>query len=456
MPEAQKQDIVTRTARWFHEHRKTPRYEFTKLRLPNPFRKNSHEGLRVHVTHDYDAAREILKRHESYQTIGFVKKGMGRFIGTALILDNGESWKDLHKRLVGFFSKKSVSANVLPIAAAETKGMTKSWLARRGPIDVEREMRTLTARVIMPVVFGDSMSDRNGREMIEATSVSIDSLRAPNLLMKLSRMVGQPYDRIPPASKAMKEANDTVTKILTEVVTSRRKLDRQPDDILGRLIEAQDVGTKNAFDDTRIMNNALMFIVAGHETTAEALTFTLHELTKHPRELEFLMQEVSAARGGRPGIDAGDYPSMPRAKDGFREALRMHPTAWQIGRESHVDEVIHVGGEIGDIEMRKGDLILIDLVKMHHDKAYFDRPDEFLPGRFADYQKTNPRGLMSFGDFARVCIAPEFAIGEGTVAVAGIFNDLSLRVLERPTGDVYAFTTRPEGRFLVEAAPRHP
>ena len=322
----------------------------------SPLHITSRTGkLRAHDTADPDVARDIFKQRDAFRTPTFVKKAMGQFIGKALILDEDESWKYTHDLIADIFSRKGVSNSIAPVIVEECDTMIDDWLKNGDtPIDAERAMRGLTARAVLRVTFGKTVDEKEGEAIIDTATVALESFRKPSGLTLLSRIFGMPYDHVPRMKKEYADASKKMDSILDGIITRRRKLNQQPDDILGRLINAKDLETGGPLSDKKIKDQLVMFIVAGHETTAAALTFALDELLKNPEEIEKIRRETDGVTKGN-NVKPDDFNNLPSACNAFKEALRLHPTAYEIGREAL--ENTTAGGR----EFKKGDLVRIDI-----------------------------------------------------------------------------------------------
>ncbi len=431
-----KEGLWKRIVHTFREKKETAHYKFNKI-----------GKLRVHEFTDPVAAREILRQDANFGTPRFVKKGIGRFIGNALILDEGESWQNMHNLMVDIFSPKGVNKTIAPVITDECDKMIDRWLKDGKPLDLEHEMRGLTAKVVMRVVFSDSINEKQAQDIIDASTVTIESFRKPHKLTVAMRMLGIHKEYIPPMKKTYKESAAKIDGILETIIAERRKLKEQPDDILGRLLEATDVATGQPLTQKQIKDQLVMFIVAGHETTAVGLTFSLHELLKNDKELKKVQNEVDNFTHGQ-RLTPGDYNRLPNVRDAFKEAMRLHPSAYEIARECEHDTVV------GGVQIKERDLIRISVLEMQRAPDLWQNAAEFKPERFR--KEPMPRAWLPFGTGPRVCLGMTMAMTEGTLALAEIFNRVTFDVTERPTGEQLVFTMRPLGKLEATAKERKP
>lgn len=431
-----KEGLWKRVIHTFRDKKENLHYKFTRI-----------GKLRIHEFTDPTAARDILRQDGNFGTPSFVKKGIGRFIGNALILDEGESWQNMHNLMVDIFSPKGVNKTIAPVVSDECDKMIDRWLKDGKPLDLEHEMRGLTAKVVMRVVFSDSITEKQAQEIIDASTVTIESFRKPHKLTVAMRMLGIHKDYIPRMKETYKESAAVIDNILDSIIAERRKLQSQPDDILGRLLDATDVATGKPLTQKQIKDQLVMFIVAGHETTAVGLTFSLHELLKNEIELKKVQAEVDKVAHGA-HLAPSDYNKLPNVRDAFKEALRLHPSAYEIAREAEHNTVV------GGVDIKKHDLVRISVLNMHRAADLWKDAADYKPERFR--KEPFPQAYLPFGAGPRVCLGMTMALTEGTLALAEIFNRVTFDVTSRPTGEQLVFTMRPLGKLEATPKPRNP
>jgi cytochrome P450 len=428
-----------------YENREEPHYSFKKR-----------GALGYYDVTDPQIAGEVLRRDMDFPIPSFLKKGLARFIGPhALALDEGAPWKNRHALLADIFSPKRITENIAPLILQESDAMIDRWLAEKKTVDAEQEMRRLAARVVMRMIFSDDISDRESADIIEAATVSLESFRTPKLLTKLVRIsgvdkllrkMGMSGDYVGPPQKPVAEGLKTINAIIDRIIAKRHALppEQQPDDVLGRMI-ASKLEDGQAMSDEEIRGQVIMMIVAGHETSAVGLTYALLELLKNPQEQERIRTQVKTALEGKP-LQGRDHVKMLSAQQAFREALRMHPPAYTIARESRVDT------KIGDADIKKGDLITINVKDMQRSEDLWPEANLFKPERFE--KSKNPAAYMPFGRGAHMCIGMSLSVTEGGLVLSDIFNRVNLEMVNEPKGEQFAFTMRPVGRLEMNVTPR--
>jgi cytochrome P450 len=203
--------------------------------------------------------------------------------------------------------------------------------------------------------------------------------------------------------------------------------------------------------DRQLRDEVMTLLLAGHDTTALALTWTFVLLAQHPEVEARLLDEVDGVLEGRPPT-AADTPRLRYTEQVFTETLRLYPTAWAIGREAIRDTTI--GGQ----PIRKGTNVLMSPWVIHRDPRFYDEPAAFRPERWADgLEKRLPRfAYVPFGGGQRVCIGSSFAQLESTLLLAQIAQRFRLALAEpaRPVEPLPVVTLRPREAVPMRLARR--
>lgn len=442
----------TRFKHHFYETIKRPHYTFNKV-----------GKMRVHDIHDPEVMKTILRDIDTYQGPAFVRNTMEKLIGYSLINDDGDSWRNMHHVFAQSFSPKGVQERMTPVIIEETDAMIDRWLAKGEPVDIEHEMLDMTGKVITRIIFSTGISEADGRDIIETVAKTLREAREPTGLGKVMKKLGLPYDHagfLPsvilratgisneyPASvpKEFETATKHIDDILYRVIQERRALPMQPNDVMGSLVNATGVDGK-PLSDKEIRDQVLMLIVTGHETTAVGLTFALQEILRRPDVQKGIRDEFNAVTGGNRPLTGRDYNSLNFTQNAFKESLRLHSSVYMITREARKD------ADIGDIHIKKNDLIRMDLRLLHHSPDYWPEPEKYDPGRFAE--NGFPRAYMPFGGGPRTCLGMTLSLMEGALVLSKLFNRVNLDLKHELDGERYFFTTRPEGHLIAAIAPR--
>jgi cytochrome P450 len=191
--------------------------------------------------------------------------------------------------------------------------------------------------------------------------------------------------------------------------------------------------------DTQVRDEVMTLLLAGHETTANALTWTWFELGRHPDVLGKLVTEVDAL--GKRAVTVEDLPALPFHAAVVDEAMRMHPPAYMTGREALHDVTL------GTHKLPKGSIVAVNIRGIHRRADYFPAPDAFMPERMMpDAKKARPRHhYLPFGAGPRVCIGSHFALLEAQLALATMVQRARVRLVSARIEPEPMVTLRPRG-----------
>lgn len=251
-----------------------------------------------------------------------------------------------------------------------------------------------------------------------------------------------------------KDALYKLNKVLYSVIDNRRKDKGRHEDMLGILMDARDDDHGIGMTDTQVRDEVMTIFLAGHETTANALSWTFYLLSQYPEVQKKLFDEIDNVIGNRNPVPA-DFMNLPYTQNIIWESLRIYPPAYLTGRQ--VEEDV----EIGDYRFKKGDTIMVSQYVMHHKPEYFPDPESFRPERFENnFLKTIPAyAYFPFGGGPRVCIGNHFAVMEAVLILAAISQRFKINLAQdhRPVIPFPSITLRPRGglRMNLEERNKH-
>ncbi|MFJ5999937.1 bifunctional cytochrome P450/NADPH--P450 reductase [Streptomyces sp. NPDC092370] len=330
------------------------------------------------------------------------------------------NWRKAHDVLMPAFSlgaMRGYHATMLKVA----RELIGKWDRAAGsePVDVADDMTRLTFDTIGLCGFGydfESFAREEPHPFVAALSRALGFAQA-----KGESIPGTELFKWKQAEQ-FREDVAFMKDLVDDVIRQRRASgDQSTDDLLGRMLHTRDAVTGEPLDDVNIRNQAITFLIAGHETTSGALSFALYYLTKHPEVLARAQAEADALWGDTdaPEPEYGDIGKLTYIRQVLNESLRLWPTAPAYAVEPLEDTVI--GGKYA---VRKGESIQILIPQLHRDPAWgqnvelFD-PDRFLPEREAE----RPVHLFKpFGNGERACIGRQFALHEATLVLALVIH----------------------------------
>jgi cytochrome P450 len=268
---------------------------------------------------------------------------------------------------------------------------------------------------------------------------------ALNVMMRHSsgiRMLLPPFVRwlpIPAMSQVRGAVND-LTKLVYRIIQARREnIDVDSGDLLSMLMQARDQD-QSQMSDRQLRDEVLTFLLAGHETTALALSWTWYLLSGHPQASHRLREELDRVLGRRLPTYA-DLPSLRYTEQVIKESLRMYPPAWSLARE------VHTSFEIGGYVIPAGANLIMSQWIMQRNPTFFSQPENFDPDRWAtpECQKLPRFAYFPFGGGARQCIGAGFAMMEAVLLLATIAREFELNLVDHhPVKAIPSFTLRPK------------
>jgi cytochrome P450 len=311
-------------------------------------------------------------------------------------------------------------------------------------LDIAHEMTRLTLAVVTKTLF-DADVDDEADEIGDALTELM--LMFPMLLHPLSALLVRM--RFLPQVRRFRRALARLDRTIYAIIEERRLSGADRGDLLSMLLLATDVeGDGSAMSDLQLRDESMTIFLAGHETTANALTWTWYLLARHPHIERELHRELDTVLGGRPP-SPGDYPRLPFTEMVLAESMRIFPPAWGIGRFALEDVTI------GEWSVPKGALVLVSQWVGHHDARFWPEPERFDPLRFtAEAKAARPKlAYFPFGGGGRVCIGESFAWMEGVLLLATIAQ--RWRFEKGPDVDPAAFITlRPKSAVRMQVRAR--
>jgi cytochrome P450 len=365
-------------------------------------------------------AAAFINHHDSFERkTPQMRHALAPLLGDGLFISDGETWRR-RRRIVApivHASRLPLFAPVMIEAAAE---VAERWerLPPGTPIDVLREMATLTAEIICRTVFGR----RLGAEHAHLVASSFSTYQRLVGQLDLISLLGLP-DWLPRLrAPAIRREAARIHRVLDDIIASCRARRANGDaSMINLLFEARDEESGEILDARALRNEAAVIFMAGHETTANSLAWTWYLLSQAPRVEERLHRELDAVLGGRlPTLE--DVPLLVYTRAVFEEAIRLYPPVPLLGREALRGE------RIRNRPVPRGALVIIVPWLLHRHRKFWDRPDCFVPERFLPGQAgLRPRHLyIPFSTGPRICAGAAFGQTEAILCLATLAQRVRL------------------------------
>jgi cytochrome P450 len=398
-------------------------------------------GIRIHFAFDPDSVgRVLLDNKENYIRPGIAQRIMAPVIGNGLLSAEGEDWRKQRKIVAPTFAPGAVAdmaATVADVAARQVAG----WTPGSVRLDMAQEATRATSDIIAAALF-------SGDHRLNSPDAghAIDALLASGGQARLMTLIGLERFDFSPTMRAGRKGRDVLRANLSALVNERGP-SGGADDFFGGLIRALHAQFPPTEAKALAVDNAITFYVAGHETTANALAWTIYLLAAQPAVQERAREEALAALSGNPATLADRTPYLRQILD---ESMRLYPPAPRFDREAVGDD------KLGDVDIKRGDLVSIWPWILHRHRLLWDAPDAFDPERFAPSAKAHHHRFqyIPFGAGPRVCVGARFAVVEALVILA---HWLAARRFELPPGfrpdPVGGITLRPRGGMPLIVRP---
>ena len=311
--------------------------------------------------------------------------------------------------------------------------------------DVHADMMGVTLDIVAESLFGADVS---------AGASDIGHIIG-DLMEQFGRMLGlsgrfQPPAWVPtPANRRLRRTRRQLDALILGIIEARKRSGEARDDLLSLLIRARDEGG-GQMTDAQVRDEAVILFLAGHETTALALTYALYLLATHPVAQARLADEVGRVLGGRsPGL--ADLDKLAVTEAVILESMRLYPPAWGIGRQAQAPV------EITGYAFPKGAEFVLSPWVVHRDARIFEDPEAFKPERWEnDLQRRLPRfAYFPFGGGPRVCIGNRFAMMEAKLVLAGAVQRFRFDPIPETAINLFpSVTLRPRGGVRLRLAAR--
>ncbi len=374
-------------------------------------------GFRIYLLNHPDLIQQVL----SVQSQNFIKdQGLRmtkRLLGEGLLTSEGDLHKRQRRLVQPAFHRQRVASYGATMVEKSVEAAQK-W--RDGEtLDINQEMMRLALMIVGKTLFGVDLESKS-HEVGEALDAALGVFKQ-RLMLPFSPY----YQYLPlPSSFRLRKACQTLHRLVTDMINEHRRGGRDTGDLMSMLLMSEDSEGGGTMGDAQVRDEAVTLLLAGHETTANALTYCWYLLSQNPEAEAKLHAELDAALGNRPP-SMEDLPKLPYTEMVFSEALRLLPPAWALGYEAVVD------AEVGGYVLPKRSIVLMSQYVMHRDPRYWKDPDQFIPERFTPEEKAKrPRfAYFPFGGGPRQCIGEPFAWMEGVLVLATLARHWAPRLV---------------------------
>ncbi|MCV2872243.1 cytochrome P450 [Defluviimonas sp. WL0050] len=398
---------------------------------------------RWHMVMEPAANRRILKEAVAdYPKSDVTKLILRPAIGESLFIAEGAGWHWQRRAAAPAFSVRNVQALAPVMTAAAERAATRIAAQSGRAANLLDEMVAATFEVISDVTF-------SGGETFDRAAVhrAIDDYIAGSARVSFLDIIGAPMWVPRPSRLFSAPAMRSMKAMADAAIEHRRIVDpNEVPDLLDLLLEGEDPETKRRMNTAELRDNLLTFIVAGHETTALTLAWSLYLCAFDTDIQDRARTEAKSALGSRAATVA-DLPNLPYIRRIVDEALRLYPPAAFLSRTAKAHD------ELCGREVRPSDTVMLPIYALHRNHALWPDPHRFDPDRFADAKAIDRFAYLPFGGGPRICIGASFALQEAVIILATLLARFRFtEVPGRTPKPVLILTLRPEGGVWLNVA----
>jgi len=373
------------------------------------------------LTTDPEVIRHVLqKNHRNYRKSPIQFEKMAHYLGNGLLTSDGDYWLR-QRRLIqpGFHRRRLERLTGLMLGVIdEAVERLAHDMRRQGAVEIYPHMMETAFRIMARSLFSANLPEAElnllSNNVTQLQEFMIREIRRPWMQpwLRISGQVGR--------HEAIAASSDT---LILNYIRQRRQSTETHDDLLQMLLDARYEDTGQGMTERQLLDESTILLVAGHETSACALTWTCYLLGRYPEVAKRLQLELDEVLGDRRPTFA-DLPRLVYTMQVIEESMRLYPPAWITDRIALKDD------EVAGVRIPAGTTIIIYIYGAHHAPAHWSDPDTFDPDRFSPSQKKEqvPFSFLPFGGGPRLCIGNHFALMEMQLVLAQLLRryDLSL------------------------------
>jgi cytochrome P450 len=360
------------------------------------------------LSRDNEIAQYILvKNQKNYHKSKFQSVYLSKYLGKGLLTSDGDFWLKQRRLIQPAFHKQKMNqlvGNMNAVIALELES-----LVDEKPVDLFPVMSNLAFNVVAKSLFQLSTAENKFQRIKfiieEVQNFLIKEIRLPHKAWWFS-LSGQ-------VKKHLKLAEEN-NRIIKEIIEERKASGEEINDLLNMLLETRYEDTGESMSVEQLIDEIKVLFIAGHETTANALTFTLHLLGRNPEVQQKIFEEIIEIESQTDNV-IEQLQKMTYTNAVLNESMRLYPPAWITDRQNLEDD------SLAHFKIKKNTLIGVSFYELHRNPKYWKNPDEFIPERFlGDQKKESMQYFYPFGAGPRMCIGTGFAIYEMCLTISQV------------------------------------
>ncbi len=386
----------------------------------------------------------LQKNHRNYKKSPAHFDTIAHFLGNGLLTSEGPFWLRQRRLIQPGFHKDRLALlidQMQDVIQEELKVLDEK--SSTGPIDMYEAMISLTFNIIARSIFSQSFKEeellRLSEHITAIQAYAIREIRAP-FLGFWRKWTGElaRHERMALASAQM----------VLELIEARRQSNTFEDDLLQMLLDARYEDDGSPMSAEQLLAEVNILFVAGHDTSANALSWTCYLLARHPEAMEKVRKETTQVLNSRRATFE-DLTSLSYTRQVLEEAMRLYPPAWITDRIAHQDDTYQ------ELRIPRGAFVITYIYGAHHDPDHWEDPEVFRPERFESKEARKNPAYLPFGAGPRLCIGNYFAMMEMQLAIINLVERYNFELLdELPPEPLALITLRPKNGLMIHLRKR--
>jgi len=370
------------------------------------------------VTTNPDVVQHVLKTNaENYHKSEIQIKRMGHFLGKGLLTTHGEAWRTQRRLIQKGFDRKQldVLSSIMQDSLADSlRDFDRQ--ARTGPVDIYPQLMKITFGMVGRSLFGARLKD----EAIGLISLTISTVQEFMVRQTIQPYLN-PWFALSGELRRHEEMRTRADGVLLDYIRRRRQ-EAPGHDLLQILMDAR-YSDGQGMSDELVLSESMQLLVAGHETSSNALSWLLYLLSSRPDCLDKIRQEFDSVLGARP-LSYSDVPKFEFTTQVIQEALRLYPPFWMVDRMALADD------RVGDLDIPRGSTVVVFIYGSHHSRQYWENAESFDAERFtkANEKLHRPFTYLPFGAGPRGCIGGNYAMLQILMILSVLLRKYDLRL----------------------------
>lgn len=392
--------------------------------------------------------RILIEQAHEFPKSDLMVGALTPLVGDGIFISGGETWAHQRRMIDPAFAHMRIKTayRQMTDAVADFEVRLDAAAARGETLELDEELSHLTADIVFRTIFSEPIVGEDARAVFRAFAAYQNAVPQiePKVLLE-----SRPWEAIPQPREVI-ETCGLIREKLGVLIDKRLASGEDRDDIAGDIIRARDPETGEGFSREELIDQIAVFFLAGHETSASALTWAFFILSQRADALGRLREEVGRIVGDGP-VEFAHTRALSFARNVFRETLRLYPPV------SFITRIARRRIRLGQTTIPKNALVVISPWLIHRHRRFWSDPDFFDPDRFAGEREreVKPGSYLPFGLGPRVCTGASFATAESVLILASIarrydFTAVNARKIE-PVGKL---TTRPREPVRMRFSPR--